>query len=170
MGCDIHSFAEKRKDKKNNWEIVKDHFSLDDFDKKWYKKEKGDYPFDMRHYGMFGFFADVRNYSRCEVISELKGFPSDTCNEIKEESGTWDLDGHSYSFLTLRELTEFNYEKRFWDRRITRNGNGAALAEKGEGEMVTYREFLGEWYFKHLEELKQLGKLDDVRIVFWFDN
>ena len=170
MGCDIHSYAERRKDKTKKWEIVKDHFTLDDFDKDWYKKEKGDCPFDWRNYGMFGFFADVRNYSRCETLSELKGIPDNATIEVKKEYEDWDSDAHSASFLTLKELLDFDYDKEFWNRRIMRNGNGAALAEEGEGEMVTYRDFLGNSYFQHLKELKQLGSLDNVRIVFWFDN
>jgi len=173
MGCDIHSFAEVRRN--NKWEIVKEHFSLDEFNRKYYNKEKGDNPFDWRSYSMFGFLAGVRNYSCCEPISESKGIPEDVCEEIKEEYERWDSDAHSASYLTLRELIEFDYNQILWDRRITREEspncfNGAALANEGEGKMITYREHLGESFFKHLEELNQLGELDDVRIVFWFDN
>jgi hypothetical protein len=75
---------------------------------------------------------------------------------------------HSHSYLTLRELIEFDYDKTFWNRRIT--FTGASLAKEGEGTIISYRENLGEFFFTHLEELKQLGDLDDVRIVFWFDN
>ena len=63
---------------------------------------------------------------------------------------------------------------KFWNRRITKYVgnyiNGAALAEEGEGKFLTYRENLGEWFFKHLNELKELGDPENVRIVFWFDN
>ena len=48
--------------------------------------------------------------------------------------------------------------------------DGAAIAEEGEGTVITYRENLGEMFFTHLEELKALGEPEDVRIVFWFDN
>jgi len=86
-----------------------------------------------------------------------------------------DYDYHSKSHLTLKELTDFNYEKKFWNRRVTKQTapncfNGAALAEEGEGKTVSYRENLGQDFFDVIEALKDLGKPEDVRVVFWFDN
>ena len=176
MECDIHSFAERKIN--NKWEKVGDHFSLSDWEKKYYKKEKGESPFDWRSYSMFAFLAGVRNYDHCEPISKPKGLPKDISEEVKEEYGEgWDF--HSASHLTLTELLDFDYDKVFWNRRVTRtvvneNGgvfsNGACIAEEGEGSNVTYRENLGDFFFVHLNELKELGSPEDVRIVFWFDN
>lgn len=64
---------------------------------------------------------------------------------------------------------------KFLDRRVSkqvspRGWNNAALAEEGEGQIVTYREHLGNGFFQDIEVLKTLGSADDVRIVFWFDN
>jgi hypothetical protein len=175
MGCDIHSFAEIRNKQTNKWEKVGDHFSLDEFDKKYYKKEKGENPFDWRNYSMFAFLAGVRNYDRCEPLSEPRGLPKDISIEVMEEYEKLRYDAHSASFLTLKELLDFDYEKEFWNRRITKqtspnSWNGASLAEEGEGEIISYRDNLGEWFFIHLNELKELGEPEDVRIVFWFDN
>ena len=63
----------------------------------------------------------------------------------------------------------------FWDRRVTKQvspncWNGAALADEGEGETVKLRDFLGEHFFSQIEIMKALGDIDDVRIIFWFDN
>lgn len=44
---------------------------------------------------------------------------------------------------------------------------GAATAEPGQGKMTTYREFLGEGFFRDLDELKKIGA---ERIVFGFDS
>lgn len=187
MGCDIHSFAEKRNKKTNKWELVTNHFTIDSFDQEYYNKEKGDCPFDWRSYSMFAFLAGVRNYDHCEPLSEPKGLPNDSeylntidYGETKKQSIESDVNYHSLSYLTLKELIDFDYDKILWNRRIYREtywpdgtvsgGNGASLAEEGEGKMITYRENLGEWFFIHLEELKQLGEPEDVRIVFWFDN
>ena len=175
MGCDIHSFAEIRNKQTGKWEKVENYFSLDDFDKKYYKKDKGDNPFGWRNYSMFAFLADVRNYDHCKPLSEPRGLPDDVSNEIKDECDRWGCDAHSMSFLIVKELLDFDYEQKFWKRRVTKKVspilfNGAALAEEGEGTILTYRENLGEWFFKHLNELKELGEPDDVRIVFWFDN
>lgn len=175
MGCDIHSFAEKRNKETGKWEKVTNVFTLDDFDKKYYNKEKGDCPFPNRSYSIFAFLADVRNYDRCTPIKQPAGFPKDASREVKREYKKWEGDAHSASYLTARELSEFDYDQTFWNRRITRQEapnyfNGAALAEEGEGVVLTYRENLGAFFFTHLEELKSIGELDDVRIVFWFDN
>ena len=167
MGCDIHSFAERKVNGK--WEKVGDHFSLGEWERKYYKKEKGENPFDWRSYSMFAFLAGVRNYDHCEPLSESKGLPTDISDEVKEEYGDGS-DWHSASYLTAKELLDFDYEKEFWNRRVMKINNGASLAEEGEGTVLSYRENLGEFFFLHLEELKQLGNPEDVRIVFWFDN
>ena len=167
MGCDIHSFAERKVNGKQ--EKVGDHFSLGEWERKYYKKEKGENPFDWRSYSMFAFLADVRNYDHCEPISEPKGLPTDISGEVREEYGDGS-DWHSASHLTTKELLDFDYEKEFWNRRVMKNNTGASLAEEGEGTVLSYRENLGEFFFLHLEELKQLGNPEDVRIVFWFDN
>lgn len=192
MGADIHSFAEVRKDGK--WLRVEEPVFDDYGDKKTTE------PFRWRSYAVFGFLADVRNYSHCTPISEPKGLPDDSeyLNTPLDEPQNYsyygydngtaytnkgeiecDANYHSMSWLTLKELLDYDYEQKFWDRRITRtttlpNGaiysNGAALAEEGEGETITYREHLGEGFFKDIEVLKTLGSPEDVRIVFWFDN
>lgn len=173
MGCDIHSFAEVRR--KNKWEKVTEHFELSDWAKSYYKKDKGDSPFDYRDYSLFAFLADVRNYDYCEPITPPKGFPSDASEEVIEEYNDWEGDAHTPSYLTLEELLNFDYDKKFWNRRVIKqtspaSWNGAALAEEGEGEITSYRDNLGEYYFKVLDELKELGNPKEVRVVFWFDN
>lgn len=203
MGCDIHSFAEKRSKETGKWELVHDAFTLDEYDRAREKKDKGNEPFDGRNYSVFGFLANVRNYSHCPPIAELKGLPDDSeyLNGLSEYADPYnrftgkpipeseretikreienDYDYHSKTYLTLRELTDFDYDKTFEDRRTTRKTvnqfggiiiDGSVEAEEGAGEMITYREHLGKWFFIHLEDLKALGEPDDVRIVFWFDN
>jgi hypothetical protein len=36
--------------------------------------------------------------------------------------------------------------------------------------VLPIEDFLSEMFFQHIEDLKTLGDLDDVRVVFWFDN
>lgn len=186
MGCDIHSFAERKRNGK--WEKVEEGFiELSQFEKDCQKKEKGNEPFDWRSYSMFAFLADVRNYDCCEPLSEPKGFPDDSefLNSIYDEDAFYgvattnkqDIEEfyHSCSYLTLKELLDFDYTKTFWNRRVTKqtgsnSWNGASLAEEGEGEIVSYRDNLGEGFFKELEELKTLGEPENVRVVFYFDS
>lgn len=168
MGCDIHSFAERKLNGK--WLKVEEGFiELSEDHKRIYKKEKGNEPFDWRSYSMFAFLANVRNFDCCEPISEPKGWPEDSVfldsmyerNDIYEDepmTNKQDIESyaHSWSYLTLKELLDFDYDKTFWDKR--------------EEEITSYREKLGREFFKQLEELKQLGEPEDVRVVFWFDS
>lgn len=149
MGCDIHSVAERRADGK--WEAI-----------------KGFAPFDWRSYGMFGFLANVRNYSAIPCISEPRGLPDDS--PFSEDHS--DCDYHSGSWLSVDELSAFDYEQEIEDRRVTRQvapnmWSGAVTAEPGEGAKTTFREFLGEGFFDDLQKLKDIGA---ERIVFCFDN
>ena len=167
MGCDIHSFAEVKRN--NKWEKITDTNNTD--------------PFSWRSYSMFAFLADVRNYDHCESLNEQKGLPKDSewLNEsprFLEETNFSDIRNnmnyHSHSYFTLKELLDFDYDKTFWNRRITRTvgntSNGASLAEKGEGNIVSYRDNLGQCYFDDIDKLKELGEPEDVRIIFYFDN
>ena len=83
-------------------------------------------------------------------------------------------DDHTLSWLTLKELLDYDYDQLFWDRRVkkqTPNGGlkYAASAVIGEGRHLSVREFLGESiFFERLETLKGLGEPEDVRIIFWF--
>ncbi|PCI96619.1 MAG: hypothetical protein COB15_09535 [Flavobacteriales bacterium] len=173
MGCDIHSFVEK-KNEKGDWEKVSDCITLGEFDRNWYKKEKGDSPFDWRSYSIFAFLAGVRNYDHCDPISEPRGVPDDHSLEVGNEyDDDWGL--HSASHLTIKELNDFNYDKEFWNRRISKqtgpnSWTGAGIAEEGEGNVVSYRENLGEGFFRCLKDLNKIGDPTNVRIVFWFDN
>lgn len=148
MGCDIHSRAERRVGGK--WQII-----------------PGLAPFDWRSYGMFGFLANVRNYSAIPPLSEPRGLPDDAPREDDE-----DLGDHSYSWLSIDELLAFNYDQSVEDRRVTRQitpnfSDGGCTADPGGGEMTTYREFLGPAFFEDLDKLKAAGA---ERIVFGFDS
>lgn len=147
MGCDIHPQAERKRDGK--WEIIDDIA-----------------PFDWRSYRLFGFLADVRNYSAVPPISKPRGLPED-------EPTLDNFDGlHSCSWLSVKELLEFDYDQTIEDRRVTREispgfTDHGCTGEIGEGRMTTYREFLGEAFF---DDLRKLQELKADRIVFGFDN
>jgi hypothetical protein len=150
MGCDIHSRAERRVD--GSWQIIPDL-----------------HPFDWRSYGMYGFLADVRNYSKVPPLAPPRGVPEDSPRNDDDRQGLGD---HSFSWLSLEELLSFNYDAIFEDRRVTRQIDhnlisGAVTADQGEGEQVSFRDFLGEAFFNDLEKLKAAGA---ERVVFGFDN
>ena len=155
MGCDIHSYAEKKVNGK--WEKVGEVFPMDEWDRNYYKKDFNDSPFDWRSYPMFWFLADVRNYSNSEYLSEAKGLPDDISKEVQEKADDWEGDGHSHSWLSVKELLDFDYDKTFFYDL--------------EKETETYTSFLGKHFFDDLEILKNLDENpENVRVVFWFDN
>lgn len=137
MGCDIHPYVEARTDG-GEWQY------LPDVD-----------VFDCRDYSLFGFLADVRNYSDSPVIAEPRGLPDDVTAKIRE-AADWD-NYHSRTWFTLAELQEYDYEQRFDDCR-----------EPYGVPDTTLRAFLGEWYFAELDRLAKIP--GEVRIVLWFDN
>ena len=195
MGCDIHSFCELYDPATGRWNDAGDVFPLDEFNRKWYKKEFGSEPFADRNYGLFGFLADVRNYAYCDPLSPPRGVPDDwnarPMTPVKDDDdedvdygfggpGTeehhWEsCDYHSHSWFLLSELLDFDYDKTFWNRRVTRQitpnfSTGAGVAEPGEGTTQTYRDLVCEAYFQSLDIMKKLGPPEHVRVVFYFDN
>lgn len=159
MGCDIHILAERKVG--SAYEAITDA-----------KFAEGPAPFDWRAYGMFGFLAGVRNYSDVPPIAERRGFPEDASKIVADEYDEWAGDAHSPSWLSVAELTAFDYDKPMEDRRVTRQlgpnlWSGACTAEAGFGEMTTYRDFLGPQFFADLSVLEDVGA---DRVVFWFDN
>ncbi len=110
-----------------------------------------------RTYGRFAFLTggEVRNYSGVpEVLPKPRGYP----NGFKYQ----DEDGftHSASYLTLAELLAVDYDQTFVDVRDYDDND----------KFVTLRYFLGEGWEEIITELQTLGKPEDVRIVFDFDN
>lgn len=168
MGCDIHSFAEKKVNDK--WERIEEKIFHEDFE-----------PFGWRSYSMFGFLADVRNYSNVKPISKLKGLPEDS--EYLNSSSEWgykDIKAdiynngnyHSFSYITLEELLSVDYNFTFNDVRGTSEETCIydPLLIPIEGETTTLKKFLGTSFFEDLEILKTLEDPDKVRIIFYFDN
>ena len=116
---------------------------------------------------MYGFLANVRNYSAVPFLSEPRGLCEDISKELLEHAT--DADGWGFSWLLLSELLDFDYDQEFEDRRVTIKGDGGCTAEPGGGRMTTYREFLTKAFFEDLEAMAWLGAPHNVRVVFWFN-
>ena len=153
MGTDIFSRAERKVG--DGWEAI---LGLHPF-------------FGWRSYRLFGFLADVRNYSAVEPISPPRGLP------LGVELPSSDFDGpdeewlgeHDHSWLLLSELQAIDFDRIVEDRRTTGivNGlqHGNLTAPVGEGLKMTLREFLGVEFFDELDRLEKGGA---ERIVFGF--
>ena len=158
MGCDIHCRAH---DADGNDITFRGQWS--EADPEYGPGE----PFGGRNYGVFGFLAGVRNYSDVTPIAEPRGLP----DGVKNNDDNW-LGDHSFSWLSVAELSAVDYDAHIEDRRVARRisdnvVNGACTAEPGGGEMMTLRAFLGSGFFADLAELQRIGA---ERIVFGFDS
>jgi len=176
MGVDISTIAEVNVNGK--WEKVRKAIFRDGFVSS-FENSPPSYstdPFDWRSYSMFGFFADVKNLSQVTPLAPLKGFPSDSVYLNMQDVDFWDStitmgkqirdEGYyGLTYYTLEELLAFNYDDTFYDMRPKLWTTEEALEK---GNLVTYREFLGQSYFDCLETLKTLGKPSDVRVIMWF--
>lgn len=151
----------------------------------------------MMDYDLYAILANVRNYSGAEYISNPKGVPDDCNKYIKKDIEEWGVDGHSHSYLTLRELVE-------WQSKHTKVAQKGLISPKEakkldeEGVLPSmwcqgtsdktwvwrkwYREkkpldpIINEmknrladfgWLFTE-EQINE--NMDKIRIVFWFDN
>ncbi len=156
MGCDIHTITEAKTS--DGW-----------------KAALLDKPiFDWRSYRMYGFLADVRNYSEAPPIHERRDWPEDITPEAKDLREHWDMNAHSFTYVTLTDLLVFDYTKPVEDRRVTKQiapnlWDGGATAEPGEGKMTTYRDFLDGTFFTELDRLSELGHHENVRVLMFFD-
>lgn len=140
--------------------------------------------YDNRDYDVFAILADVRNgrgFAGIKTgegfvpISEPKDLPIDVSEEVKKESDYWGGDGHSHSYLTLKELLTYDW-------------HGQTTKKEGMVTKISYyeaaRDFVDEVIpalkklvhtskqdsgFPFLEKLTE-EQTEDVRIVFWFDN
>ena len=97
MGCDIHDFVEIKVNDK--WEMVGEVFEN-------YDKRLSKHPYDGRNYTLFGLLAGVRN-TNVIPISGPKGVPIDDSQDFLDELEQWGNDGHSISYLTLKEILDY---------------------------------------------------------------
>lgn len=234
MGCDIHLYVERREAgfwrSADTW-IEEDGRTDVPYGKSFY---------DGRNYDLFAILADVRNgrgFAGVKTgrgfvpIASPRGLPEDASPEVAALSASWDVDGHSHSFHTLRDLLNFDWTQttgkqgwtnlEAWMRWIPyarRRGEGPesyagdvmggrivkieasamdaialngcqlgrgsqALADfmrghEGKHALAVWetpyssaaRDFLATTLPRLLALAGGTQGLDDVRIVFWFDN
>lgn len=173
MGCDIHAFVEIKNAGK--WQRMDTPvFVADKWTQEHFDMEKIDRPFDFRSYALFGWLANVRNYSQIKPLSNPKGLPENVSDEVLAIHRKWGVDAHFPSYHSLSDLLTVDYERIVENRRqLKRIGKvllGANVVGEGEAEKMTLRKFLPKRYFDELEVLKTLGDPEDVRVVFWFAN
>ena len=148
VDTDIHREFEKQQ-KSGRWRS----FYLDDV---W----------DERNYALFGFLANVRNYSAVPVVSPPRGLPEDASLTVTKAFGSGEF--HTASWLSLDELVSFDYGQTFIDRRnIAKGFNDNCSVPIAEGRRAIVRDILGPLFFHHLARMRA-ARID--RVIFWFED
>ena len=203
MGCDIHLHVERRIPGLG-WTYLGEPHEL-----------------SRRNYAVFAILANVRNArgsagiptgSGFVPIAEPRGLPADATETVRTASEDWGVEGHSRSWLILREVLDYDYHQitthqgvldfaafqRFdryreacepdgefpspqsWSRGVH---EGDTLIPDTQARAMTEappRTYVRTtWKRRYLDDVKgflaelvpyiKYG-LDDVRLVFWFDN
>lgn len=159
MGCDIHLFAEAKKNKtiyqrlkfweKPKWRSI-DIWVLDnDYDPPLLITPYGKRFYNGGgNYNLFAALCGVRSYhfkDETKMISEPRGIPNDTCKLIKRQVERWGSDGHSHNYNTLKELKDFQW--------------------------TPYGDTVNAFLEEVLPKMEAVGVDEDsVRIVYFFDN
>jgi hypothetical protein len=148
MGCDIHFFVEKKSTQFKRQESLNKIFEESDPlpDDKWELVSRDDDDFyGSRNYALFGTLADVRRTPKNGPISEPRGFPDDTSEDLNIIYKGWGWDAHTPSYFSLTELINVDWTKY---------------------DDVHINEFMNA-----IEKMKKIDQnTDNVRCVFWFDN
>jgi hypothetical protein len=206
MGCDIHMYVEYRKDlpKRDSRErelkwVCGDYFKVNEHRDVWDDEQQMERLelHGNRNYGLFSTLAGVRDYSGLvKPVSDPKGIPEDCCEYIKKANEGWDSDGHTHSWLTLKELRDYQAINPTLPRtgllspkQLVELSNGVLPDHWCQGtnqEGYERREWveenktltpLIEKLQKRAHELMHydwqeydLKNDENIRIVFWFDN
>lgn len=169
MGCDIHGFLEVR-DRNGKWKI-KDRIP------------------DDRVYDWFGVLAGVRNYVDTKPIAELRGSPIDVSTRGAKRIAHWGMDGHSHSWLSLKDFSEHDWEYVSIDGRMStiNRKTGEVLGKASyssrwgsEPDLYEYlclpriaKDLIPKDWERFLDKMELLASKrgsENIRIVFWFDN
>lgn len=136
MGCDIHMHVEYKRTINNikKW-ICGDYFKVNPY---YNSKCVYEEPFELvdfcddRNYNLFAILANVRNYGETDYISNPRGLPDDVTKEVQAEAERWGEDGHSHSYITLKELLDFQENiKPLKQQGMVSPKEQKALDEKG---------------------------------------
>ena len=144
MGCDIHIHVERLVDGK--WQYVTKPDCHPDTTNEWHVDDW----YHGRCYTLFGLLAGVRAH-QYEPFKEPRGVPNDRSNEYQDVVDDWGHDGHTHSWYTLHELEDAD-----WYQDEDAEGNECA-ADGGFVEQT-------------IPLLEAVGKPDEVRMLFFFDN
>lgn len=157
MGCDIHWYSETKRngqwecDQADTFELLKDEDNYPDM---------ANFPGRNRDYWFFGLLQPGVRSRWDWSFPEREVIPDDLSKEVKIFWDRWDSDGHSYGYVTRKEIKDKLEELR--------KHRAMHLIEPRDSTKVLHH------HVDRLEEcLKNLTSDvpdTDQRIVFCFDN
>ena len=156
MGCDIHIVVERK------WEGRWVGLRTDQgFVRGGYGGEETDWVYPdvgQRDYAFFARLAGVRGGDGPEPL----GIPGDASDLSLMRLSDWEGDGHSFSYLPIKEFAErwCAKDKAF----IT-----TMAAERLEGKNRAYARLLDRASMGTFDLYDDMN-VEDFRVVFWFDN
>lgn len=164
MGADIHMVLERKwRSTTGNSEAIEKWVGVNAFP--WVKASMyaGDtavsghvsWPVTDRNYDLFGDIAGVRRQGPAP-----RGIPEDVSDLAMMEIEAWDSDGHSHTWLLLREALPL-----FIEHGQLGKPDKAVLTAFKHGTEAALEEYVSYFHASHDE-----GTLDDYRLVIWFDN
>jgi hypothetical protein len=156
MGCDIHIVVERK------WEGRWVGLRTDQgFGRGGYNGEETDWVYPdigQRNYAFFARLAGVRGDKYVETF----GIPGDASDLTLMMTDRWGSDGHSFSYLPLKEFAERWCAKD--EAFIT-----TMAAERLDGKDRAYARLLDRASIGMFDPYDDMD-VEDFRVVFWFDN
>jgi len=174
MGCDIHAIIE--------------------VDDGWGWRNAGE-PDIGRNYAIFSVLGDVRNYSdpipviaKNRLPVELDDEEWERCSDaFRGVAKEWDGDGHSHSWVTLKEMRDFDTTQTVYNHDLVLGkdelGNITSICASTSGPHmgeVGVCNIFGPWgahhWLKLIEDIAGIatahGQTDPekIRLIFFFDN
>jgi hypothetical protein len=117
-----------------------------------------------RNYELFARMAHMGRCKNIDPVADNRGIPEDATKMTLIHNERWGVDGHSHSWLTIEELCIlFDEFKVIWPPFMNRE---LTFLDEFPGIYLFENSFSG--FLKYPEERPE--KLEDVRIIFWFDN
>lgn len=162
MGCDIHVHLEKYSSIHGEYKWVNvDHWQLNPYF--GIDEDKNEYDlvsfYNGRNYDLFSILAEVRG--SLDPIDEARGLPEDVSPRTKYEYDRWNMECHTPSYYTLKELKDYLFEKSDDEEVVDALTRFVDCMDK---------RFKEEFWIDEDDDKRYTVKENAFRVVFWFDN
>ena len=108
-------------------------------------------PFRDKNYNLFGWIADVKNYSKVTPFTHTKTLPDNlstiVSNNIKKNC--------LHTFFFTRELLRVDYSQIVEDRRKLIYSKGDYTVDKGKGFKMKLSDYLGVDVMNTIDKMKE---------------